>query len=87
MPTPTWVAKTNLREAEVERLGDELKRRISELQLKILSGTLDNAGLNEAGAQLAALRKQMAESLNTSMREQTGRRLRETEKRNEERGA
>lgn len=75
MATPTWVSKANLRELEVERLSDDFKRRISELQLKILSGTLSDQALIEAGKKLAALRNQLAGSMDTTMREQTGRRL------------
>lgn len=78
MTTPTQV-KHNLREQEVERLSEEVKRRISELQLKILSGTLSDEDLKKAGEELAAARKQLVTSLDTTMREQTGRRVRSEE--------
>jgi hypothetical protein len=78
MAPQTWV-KMDLREKEVERLCDDVKRRISELQLAILSGTLTEAGLVEASEQLATLRKQLAGTLDRSLKEQTTRRVRTAE--------
>jgi hypothetical protein len=78
MTTPTQVHH-NLRELEVERLNDEVKRRISELQLKILSGTLSDEDLKKTGDELAYARKQLLENIDTTLREQTGRRVRSEE--------
>jgi ATP-dependent RNA circularization protein (DNA/RNA ligase family) len=77
--TPTQIHQ-NLREAEVEKLNADFKRRISELQLAILSGTLSDAELLAAGEKLAELRRSLSQDLETSTREQTGRRIKELEK-------
>jgi hypothetical protein len=78
--TPTQVHHS-LREAEVEKLSADFKRRISELQLAILSGTLSEAELLAAGQKLAELRRSLCEDLEMSTREQTGRRIKELEQR------
>lgn len=78
MATPTQV-RLDLREQEVERLNADFKRRISELQLAILSGKLSDADLKKAGDELAAMRMQLSANLDTTMREQTGRKLRQAE--------
>lgn len=81
MTTPTQV-KLDLREKEVERVNDDVKRRISELQLKILSGTLTSSELDEASAKLAEARKALVTRIDSTLKEQTGRRVRaEEEKR------
>lgn len=75
-PKSTWHGKSNIREQEVERLADEFKRRISELQLAILSGKLSPEDLEKAGKELRAMRAQLAEQLETATREETSRRVR-----------
>ncbi len=81
MNSPTQV-RLDLKEAEVERLNADFKRRISELQLKILSGTLSGADLERASHELAQARRQLAGALETTLKEATGRRVRtEEEKR------
>ena len=78
MVSPTQV-KHNLKEEEAERLSAEVKRRISELQLKILSGTLSNSELADVSSQLASVRQQLADILDSTLREQTSRRVRSEE--------
>lgn len=75
-PKSTWRGKSEIREQEVERLGDEFKRRISELQLAILSGKLSPGDLEKAGQELRAMRAQLSEQLETATREGTSRRVR-----------
>lgn len=75
-PKSTWRGKSNIREQEVERLGDEFKRRISELQLAILSGKLSPEDLEKASQELRVMRAQLAEQLETATREGTSRRVR-----------
>jgi hypothetical protein len=79
MNTPTQIHR-NLREAEVEKMSADFKRRISELQLAILSGKLTEAELLDAGNKLAELRRSLCEDFDSSAREQTGRRIKEIEK-------
>jgi len=80
-PSPsTWHGKSAIREQEVERLSDEFKRRISELQLAILSGKLSDEELRKAGDELKAMRIQLSEQLATATREETSRRVRPPEK-------
>lgn len=85
-PTPTQVAM-NVREAEVERLVSDFKRRISELQLAILSGKLTGAELDKAGEELATARRQLLLNLEAQMKEQTGRRVRQKEQDRQDRTA
>ena len=77
-PTPTQIHR-NIREAEVEKLSADFKRRISELQLAILSGNLSESELLAAGEKLAELRRSLSQDLETSAREQTGRRIKQAE--------
>lgn len=78
MTTPTQV-RLELKEQEVERLSADFKRRISELQLTILSGSLNTSELAVASEQLAVLRKQVAVNMEVVLKEQTGRRVRTAE--------
>lgn len=77
-PTPTQIHR-NLREAQVEKLSADFKRKISEIQLAILSGKLTDAELLVASEKLAALRRSIVEELDSSTREQTGRRIKQAE--------
>jgi hypothetical protein len=78
MATPTQV-RLDLKEQEVERLNADVKRRISELQLAILSGKLSDEDLKKAGEELATVRKQLLVTLDTTLKEATGRRVRQAE--------
>lgn len=62
------------KEAQAERLSDDLKARISEIHLRMLSGDLTAKEMAEAREKLEDIKLQMANQLNSSETEKVSQR-------------
>lgn len=60
------MSELKAKERVVESLSDLLKAKISEIHLKMISGTMNEKELNEARTKLADLRTQLAGQLRTT---------------------